>query len=95
RYDRPHTLFYLDPPYFNSETDYGKNIFSKEDFFQMSEILRNIEGKFLLSINDTPEIREIFSGFEFHEVKVRYSIGKQSKKNPELIITNQLDLSLK
>lgn len=24
RYDRPETMFYLDPPYFGSEGDYGK-----------------------------------------------------------------------
>ncbi len=29
RYDRPETLFYLDPPYFGNETDYGAGMFSQ------------------------------------------------------------------
>jgi DNA adenine methylase len=29
RYDRPETLFYLDPPYWGSEGDYGKELFGR------------------------------------------------------------------
>ena len=32
RYDRTETLFYLDPPYWGGETDYGKAMFSRDDF---------------------------------------------------------------
>jgi DNA adenine methylase len=32
RYDRPHTLFYLDPPYWGCTDDYGRNVFSEADF---------------------------------------------------------------
>ncbi len=29
KYDRKYTLFYLDPPYYDNEEDYGKDMFSK------------------------------------------------------------------
>jgi len=32
RYDRPGTLFYLDPPYHGSEADYGRELFGRADF---------------------------------------------------------------
>jgi len=32
RYDRPENLFYLDPPYWGSEGDDGKDLFGREDF---------------------------------------------------------------
>ena len=32
RYDSPDTLFYLDPPYFGGESDYGKGMFERGDF---------------------------------------------------------------
>jgi DNA adenine methylase len=32
RYDTPETLFYLDPPYYGSEGDYGPGLFSPADF---------------------------------------------------------------
>jgi len=37
RYDRPATLFYLDPPYWGNENDYGKGLFGREDFGRLSE----------------------------------------------------------
>lgn len=44
RFDRPWTLFYLDPPYWGHEKDYGKGIFSRDDFARMAEILSGIKG---------------------------------------------------
>ncbi|WP_310620872.1 DNA adenine methylase [Flexibacterium corallicola] len=89
RYDRKETLFYLDPPYWNSETYYGKGIFSKGDYSTLAEQLRNIKGHFLLSINDVPQIREIFSGFDFEKVNLNYTLGaKGTKEAHELIISN-------
>lgn len=60
RYDRPHTFFYIDPPYYDCENDYGENMFNKSDFERLAAQLASIEGKFLLSINDRPQIRELF-----------------------------------
>lgn len=98
RFDTPDTLFYLDPPYYEFEKYYGKDIFGRDDFVKLAEQLRGIKGKFILSLNDVPAVREIFSGFYFHEKKIRWSLGNVSGKNDdlghELIITNFPDPSL-
>ena len=52
KYDKPGTLFYLDPPYFGCENDYGKNMFERSDFELLASILSNIKGRFILSLND-------------------------------------------
>ena len=88
RFDKPETFYYLDPPYYNCENYYGKGIFSKEDFKILRDALTNIKGKFIMSINDVPEIRELYKEFNIHEAKTRYSIGQKSKKVVELLITN-------
>lgn len=97
RYDRPATLYYLDPPYWNCENDYGKGIFSKADFDELAKLLKGIKGKFIMSINDVPEIRHIFRFFYIQEVKTRYTIATketgQSKQAKELLIGN-VDLRL-
>lgn len=89
-YDREGTLFYLDPPYYGCERDYGDGMFSREEFDAMAEQLRGIKGRFILSINDRPQIREIFAGFNFREEDVRYTIAKSNSLGVfgELIITN-------
>lgn len=75
RYDRPETLFYLDPPYFGSEGDYGKALFSRDQFETMAARLAKLKGRFILSINDVPAVRTTFAGFQMEEVGLRYSVG--------------------
>lgn len=93
RYDRPGTLFYLDPPYAGGEADYGKGVFAPEDFDRLAELLGGIAGRFILSINDTPEIRQVFRGFALEEVQTTYSIagpaGKGRGKVGELLISGR------
>ncbi len=89
RYDRPDTLFYLDPPYWQCEDYYGKGIFDPEDFQQLADQLSYLTGRFLFSINDVPEIREICSGFDIEEVSLSYSANdKSATKARELVIGN-------
>jgi DNA adenine methylase len=91
RYDGPGVLFYLDPPYYGYERDYGRELFSPEDFATLAGLLRGLQGLFLLSLNDLPEVRAIFSGFQFKEVTTTYQIGTRhgrGKRALELLISN-------
>ncbi|WP_374467370.1 DNA adenine methylase [Ferrovibrio sp.] len=90
RYDRKGTLFYLDPPYFGCEKDYGDGVFSRSDFMLLEEVLRGVKGRFILSINDKAEVRRIFRRFIIRPIKTTYSVGGGAKSRPagELIITN-------
>jgi DNA adenine methylase len=75
RYDRPGTLFYLDPPYFGSEDDYGKALFGRDQFAAMAARLKRLQGRFILSINDRPEVREVFKGFKVDEAELTYTVS--------------------
>jgi DNA adenine methylase len=75
RYDDPATLFYLDPPYWNSEDDYGHGTFAKADFAGLGTVLSKIRGRFILSVNDFPETREFFARFRLEPVSTRYTIA--------------------
>lgn len=88
RYDRPFTLFYIDPPYWGHETDYGKGLFARDDFARMAETLRSLKGRFILSINNRPEVRATFAGFAFEEVRTTYTANARAVKAvTELLIT--------
>ncbi|KGJ03247.1 DNA adenine methylase [Paracoccus sphaerophysae] len=75
RYDSPDTMFYLDPPYWGCEDDYGRQMFARGDFQRLADLLAGIRGRFLLSLNDVPEVRAIFSAFVVQEVRTTYSIS--------------------
>lgn len=87
RWDRPGMLFYLDPPYWGCEDDYGKNLFDRAAFQAMAEQLAAIKGRFVLSINDVPAIRASFARFQIEEAALRYSVsGGVGTAARELII---------
>ena len=69
RFDRPHTFFYIDLPYYKCENYYGDGIFSRDDFKKLSNLLKALRGEFIMSINDAKEIRELFSGFRIEKVE--------------------------
>ncbi|MBL3610997.1 DNA adenine methylase [Rhodovulum sulfidophilum] len=90
RYDGPQALFYLDPPYWGGEDDYGKGLFDRDQFAELAERLGRIEGAFVLSINDRPEIRDLFGAFVIEEVRLNYSVSKGGATAArELIIANR------
>jgi DNA adenine methylase len=86
RYDTPDTLFYLDPPYWGCEGDYGADLFSRVDFERLAEVLATIRGRFILSLNDRPEVRATFAAFEIEGVKTSYSIQGGGQAAGEVII---------
>lgn len=89
RFDKPTTLFYLDPPYWGCEKDYGPNIFGREDFAKLNLLLADIKGKFIMSLNDVKDIREIFGQFRIEPVKTTYSVASNTScQANEVLITN-------
>lgn len=89
RFDKPGTLFYVDPPYWDCEKDYGEGVFSREDFGRLAALLGAVKGKFILSLNDTPGVRETFGDFHIEAVKTRYSVAATKKAEAaEVLITN-------
>lgn len=84
-YDSPTTFFYLDPPYENSKKTTGKR-YESIDYTQLRDMLKNIQGKFLMSINDSPFIRELFKDFTIEEIETRYCMKKRTIT--ELLIKN-------
>lgn len=85
RYDRPDTLFFLDPPYWKL-AGYGVD-FPFTEYEAMAEKLASLKGKAILTINDHPDIRRVFQGFRSKRVQISYTVGGngRSPKQGELI----------
>lgn len=89
RYDREHTFFYMDPPYWQTE-GYGVP-FEWREYELLAEFMGGCKGKVMLSINDHPDIRARFSDFTMHEIDIRYSVANNQgrpKESGELVIMN-------
>ncbi|WP_066568556.1 DNA adenine methylase [Snodgrassella sp. CFCC 13594] len=89
RYDRPHTFFYCDPPYW--QTAGYDRAFDWAEYQQLAEAMANIKGKMMLSINDHPDIRTLFAGFWQRRLELVYTIPSDPKyrnSSGELVICN-------
>lgn len=89
KYDRENSFFFCDPPYF--ETSGYDHKFGEEEHIVLRDKLKNLKGKFLLTINDHEKVREWYKGFNIREVEVNYSVSREIEgrgKYKELIITN-------
>ncbi|MGD0904702.1 MAG: DNA adenine methylase [Terracidiphilus sp.] len=87
KFDRASTLFYLDPPY------YGRKLYKfnldPDDFRKMAELLEKLRGKFVLSLNDVPEVRAIFKAFHIKGIDLSYTAQKiAGRRYREVLITN-------
>lgn len=93
QYDRPESFFYCDPPYYETEAYYEGGGFGRDDHARLADRLCSINGKFLLSYNDCPEIRTIYDRpgifiegtTRLSNIAQRYDAGCQY---PELLISN-------
>jgi DNA adenine methylase len=87
RWDRPYALFFLDPPYYGVEDYYGKEMFARQEFEELSAALTGIQGRFIMTLNDTPEVRSIFGWAELTPVTLQYTTSGKPTVGRELIIT--------
>ena len=90
---------YFDPPYAPvSDTSkfvqYGANGFGNEDQATLSEVFKDLAEKgvkVMLSNSDCKSIRELYQGFNLHEVQASRNVNSRANgrgKIPELVITS-------
>ena len=93
QYDFEGAFFYCDPPY---TSGCGYEVTSTADFDheRLRDVLGNIKGRFLLSYDDSPKVRELYKGFEMIEVERQNGINNRegtrraNKVYKELLIAN-------
>ena len=83
-YDSKNTFWYIDSPYYKNEHYYVNHTFlHKENHIELSNILKEIKGRFLLSYQDRPLMRELYSDYNLY----KYT-GNNFILKPEIAITN-------
>lgn len=94
-YDRPSAVFFVDPPYVETERYYNKNYshFNTEDHKRLKACLKGIKGRFILTYNDCDFIRDLYKEYNIRCVS-RTNLLPSSTENraefKEVIITNYL-----
>ena len=87
RYDSPEVLYYVDPPYWGTEHVYGPGLFARADFARLADALAGLKGRFILSLNDVPEVREVFGRFDMAAEAHTWGIAQGQTAARELVIS--------
>ena len=88
------TFFFIDPPYENTDKSFGYAEDMGFDFERLQRVLKSIKGKFLMTMNDSPRIRELFKMFyqrPFVAITNMHTVpgkSKAKKVRKELYISN-------
>ena len=89
KHDSKDTVFYIDPPYVMGRGGYYKN--EEQAPEEMKKTVDKIKGKFLLSYNNSKQIRGIFcKKYKCDKIKTNYTLSNLSNDKPvtELLIKN-------
>jgi DNA adenine methylase len=89
QYDSNETFFFIDPPYENTAKKFYNE--SQFDYKKLADILKNIKGLFLLTLNDSKNIRNLFKDFIIKKINVKSQGWKNNNKHmvrKELFIMN-------
>lgn len=90
-YDRENALFYLDPPYVDTEKYYTAADFKTSDHNRLKAVLSTIKGRFILSYNDCDFVRNLYKEYKIRSVdriNLLSANANNRKTFRELIITN-------
>lgn len=88
--ERHGAVFFCDPPYVDTK-EYAVGAFTQDDHRALAAKLGSLKGRFLLTINDHPLIRELYDGCYMLERTKQYSISRSDEGRRaygELIISN-------
>jgi len=73
------SLVYLDPPYYAKGRDLYENHYVSDDHLTISNLVGDINQKWIVSYDDTPETREMYRGYENLLYQLSYSAADHYK----------------
>lgn len=88
RYKHNKKIFvYIDPPYYNEGPGLYRYFFTHEQHLDLSKYLKSKIFPWIISYDDTEEIRDMYSKKSYINIYLDYSV-KTCKKGKELLISN-------
>lgn len=86
------SLIYLDPPYYIKGSGLYENHYQHDDHVAISKIIATIKQEWIVSYDDTPEIRKMYQGYRRLPYKLSYSAADRYKGSEIMFFCNGLSI---
>ncbi|WP_323018507.1 DNA adenine methylase [Castellaniella sp.] len=84
RRHRRQKLIYFDPPYFKKGPDLYMNAYSPKDHAKVRNAVANIAGPWVVSYDDVPEIRQLYTGVKTRRFNLLHS-ARETRTGKEVL----------
>jgi DNA adenine methylase len=89
----PCTFVYADPPYFDKASRLYLNAFTMADHVALADCLNSHPNEtWMLTYDDVPEIRQLYSGRRLRNVGIRYSVRSVRQARELLVVADAFEL---
>ncbi|GBR72732.1 DNA-methyltransferase [Candidatus Termititenax aidoneus] len=83
-------LLYLDPPYYKKGKQLYKNFYTHKDHQEIADIMKSLNGKWVVSYDNRTEIQNLYNGFEKKEFNLTYCAGPIAKGAEVMFFSKEL-----
>lgn len=87
---RRQKLIYLDPPYFKKGPDLYMNAYGPKDHGKVRDAVESIEGPWVVSYDDVPEIRQLYAGVKIRGFDLLHNARTTRTGREVLFFSNSL-----
>jgi len=84
------TLVYLDPPYYVKGRDLYLNYYNDGDHRAIADAIKKYKGKWLISYDAVPFIKELYQAYRQNEYYLSYSAGNPAKGKEIMVYSDGL-----
>lgn len=85
-------ILYLDPPYYIKGSSLYKNFYNHEDHLNISNLLRSIDGSWIVSYDNVPQIVDLYKDLQKKKFSLNYSAGTAKRGNEIMFFSNNLSI---
>jgi len=84
------SIIYLDPPYFNKGSNLYENHYGFNDHIKISSLLYNVTQKWIVSYDNTPEIRQMYRKYRNMPYELKYSVADRYNGSEIMFFSDNL-----
>lgn len=87
------SLWFIDPPYYKKGAELYTSFYENKDHLEVATTVSNLRCPWVVTYDDTPEIRHLYKGKKQHTFDISYSVQNKRKGSELLVVSDDISVS--